>query len=595
MKKNLFKVCVFILTIMCFYTALSVDATGYTYDHNGKVIDSTEGFTVNETPYIYSSLGIASKDQFTSPSDLFVYTKDKTNDPETPYRTILYLLDAGDATKKTASTLFLLDTDLKVFSTVDTLILDPNNYTDAQLLAIKSNGSLLLDLKKTVVTTDDEGKETSTEVPVYSSIEDIRSHDTIEIKMNNASAVTRMYKTNSLPYTDYLYICDTGNNQILVLDNDSFDSENSTYDVVQVVTSPVDELGTTAFSPTKAAVDDAGRIYCTINGESNGIMQFSQDGTFARYIGTNKVTLSAWDIFWRNFSTEAQLSQQKSILPTNFTSITYKNQMIYTTSNAYTDTNSVKVATEMIKKINLSGDDAARRNGYNVPMGDVLYQVSKDTYGSYGPSTFVGITVNDYGVYTVVDSNRGRLFTYDNEGNLLYISGGTGSQFDKISNMPVAVQYLGENILVLDYTRKAILLFEPTDIAKVINKAVECEYEGRSEGYYDAEGNYVEGAFDYWVQVVDLNANYEFAYIGIGEHYNKLGQYKVAMEYFQLGYDAENYGKAYKQYRDGIIKKWFPTVFIVVLVTIVGLVIYNAIRRKKLGIKKEEDTGMGDE
>ena len=71
--------------------------------------------------------------------------------------------------------------------------------------------------------------------------------------------------------------------------------------------------------------------------------------------------------------------------------------------------------------------------------------------------------------------------------------------------------------------------------------------------------------------------------------------YKTAMYYFELGFDAEYYGKAYKQYRDGIIKRWFAPVVVTLIVLFVGLYIYKKIRRKKLGIKEEEITGIGDE
>jgi tetratricopeptide (TPR) repeat protein len=257
--------------------------------------------------------------------------------------------------------------------------------------------------------------------------------------------------------------------------------------------------------------------------------------------------------------------------------------MIYTTSYAlYNDAGVLTNDNVMIKKINPSGTDVLRRNGYTKPKGDNTYFKSNDGNGTYGPSKLDAIAVNDYGAYTVVDSARGRLFTYDNEGNLLYISGTGGSgdvstntQIDKITS-PVAIEYLGENVLVLDSRRQAIIIFEPTEIAKVINQAVKCEYEGRSDGEY-IEGVYVPGAYDYWKQVILLNANYEYAYVGIGKHYMNQKEYKTALENFKLGYDRLYYGKAYKQYRDSIIKKNFAWVAIVLLVIIVAAVVGKAI------------------
>ena len=127
-------------------------------------------------------------------------------------------------------------------------------------------------------------------------------------------------------------------------------------------------------------------------------------------------------------------------------------------------------------------------------------------------------------------------------------------------------------------------MFEPTDIAKVINKAIECKYNGLSDE-----------AYEYWTQVIQLIANYEYAYVGIGKHYMEAGEYKTAMENFKLGANAIYYSKSYKQYRDAKIKVWFPYVASGLIILVVGGAIFKRVRRKKLGIKEEEMTGMGDE
>ena len=416
------------------------------------------------------------------------------------------------------------------------------------------------------------------------TLDQLNAQNEMVLYMNGASCVYRGIASNSFPHTDYLYIADQANNQILVIDAKSYEEfagqpGKGTYEIKQIITSPISEIGTeVSFKPKKCVNDAAGRVYCICEGIGDGILEFSKMGTFDRYVGTNYVTLSAWEIFTRNFATEAQLDKFTSYQNTTFTAMVYKNNMIYTTSYAISTNDKI-----MIKKINPSGKDVLRRNGYNIPKGDLTYTQYNDDNGAYGASQFVGITVNDYGVYTVVDNKRGRLFTYDNEGNLLYISGGTGAQLDKII-IPIAVQYLGDNILVLDQKRKSIIVFEPTDIAKVINKAIECEYNGLNDE-----------AYEYWTQVIQLNANYEYAYVGIGKHYMEAADYQSAMENFKLGANAIYYSKAYKQYRDTKIKAWFPYVASGLIILIVGGAVFKRVRRKKLGIKEEEMTGMGDE
>ena len=587
MKKRYIKILSFILALLSFWTVATVDGLGYTYDHKGNVIYSTEGLTANQTPYIYSDFGIDEMNKLSNPTDLFVYEHHETGEK------ILYLLDGGNAKNNIQSRLFVMNDQLKVQQEFDHFVYNPNNFDDETLKAMKSFGKPVIGAREEGIEVTKDSNGVASIDSGFTSLEELKSQELVSLYLLGSSSVYRSYKRNSLPYTDYMYICDTGNNQVLVIDYESYDANLGTFEIVGIITSPTEELGSALFRPSKTIVDAAGRIYIILTDVSDGIMEFSAEGKFNRYIGTNYVKLTAWEIFWRNFSTESQLSGNNLILQTSFTGMAYKNNMIYATSYALKgDNNAITDDKNMIKKINPSGKDVLRRNGYTIPMGDFKYHRSRDGY-PYNPSNLECITVNDYGVYTVVDSNRDRLFTYDNEGNLLYISGGTGTQIDKISS-PKAIQYLGENLLVLDSDKKAVIVFEPTDIAKVINQAVKCEYEGRvNDEYINGELHY--GAAHYWEQVIELNANYEYAYVGIGKKYMNEKKYKDAMYYFELGFDADYYGKAYKQYRDGLIKEYFAPVAIVAFVLIIGWIIFSKIRKKKLGIKEEEMTGIGDE
>ena len=60
-KKLTIKLLIVALVLLATIGIVNVNATGYTYDHKGKVIYSTDGFTVNQTPYIYETLGIEAK------------------------------------------------------------------------------------------------------------------------------------------------------------------------------------------------------------------------------------------------------------------------------------------------------------------------------------------------------------------------------------------------------------------------------------------------------------------------------------------------------------------------------------------------------
>ena len=66
---------------------------------------------------------------------------------------------------------------------------------------------------------------------------------------------------------------------------------------------------------------------------------------------------------------------------------------------------------------------------------------------------------------------------------------------------------------------------------------------------------------------MELNGNYDLAYIGIGRSLLRQKRYEEAMEYFKLKHDAENYSKAFKQYR----KQWVEDHIVVIIVVLLLL------------------------
>jgi len=233
----------------------------------------------------------------------------------------------------------------------------------------------------------------------------------------------------------------------------------------------------------------------------------------------------------------------------------------------------------MIKKINPSGNDTLTKNGYSNPVGDVVTINVGTNLLLRGPSRFTGVAVNSYGIYTVSDEKSGRLFSYDDEGNLLYISAESGPELGNLNN-PVAIRYQGENILVLDKFSKAVIRFKPTDIAKVINRAVKYQYNGQ-----------LKEAAEEWKNVVSENPNYELAYVGIGKSLLNDGRYEDAMAFFQIGFNQTYYSRAYKSYRDQVIKENFPIVISMSAFAIVLLYGRGAFekKRKKFMIKLAGD------
>lgn len=568
------------IAIICLFTTLNAKAA-YTYSHDNKIISAPAGYSAT-IDGVYNVLSTAwggniNEKEFNSPEDLYIYKDEETNE-ET-----IYIVSSSNsidsATKVCYNTLFVFDGSLNYKEKYSKFEVIPDNFSNLELSKMKTR-------------VDENAPTTSALTSVYSfeKIKEIKEtpyeerseEQKLYIQLFKVSGVYRALRAkrdaNNViiegEYEDLIYLSDTGNNQVVILDAE-------TYKVVQVISAPTDQVfaGKT-FSPTKVVTDSAGRIYVISDGVYEGIILLSNKGEFMRFVGVNYTTMSFWDALWRNMATEEQRKQMTSILQTEFKNFTIDSQgFIYTVSRAVENTETGTIDdTAMIKRINQAGKDVLIRNGYSVPKGDL---VTIKTGANKGGSTFSGITVNEYGVYTVVDTKGGRLFTYDKEGNLLYVSAGKGSEVTDLEN-PVAVRYQGDNLLVLEKNNRVVIRYTPTEVGAMINKAVK----------YQSIGD-LESASEEWQNVINQNPNYELAYVGVGKTYLDSERYLDAMEYFKTGFNVEYYSKAYKLYRDDIVKRWFPYVMTLVFVGVVAKLGYSAY--KSIRFKKADESGFGEE
>ena len=562
--KTLF-VCV--LAIGCLLTASNTKAFGYIYDSDKKPIQSSPGLVVT-TDGVYNVNSTAwngkiAASEITDFSDLYVYNNGLEE--------IIYAVDAS------SNILFEFDSNLNFLNKITKFEVIPDNFTDSELISmntkIVSNGAKVSTALTNTKTNFWNFISEVKAVPYEQRTEDQKLY----IECLGLSSVYRTLRpeldennVKTGEYQDLIYLCDKNNAQILIVDA-------KTYQVVQVVKAPAGADFATKFAPSKMVTDSSGRMYVISDGVYEGIILMSYQGVFMRYVGVNYTALTFWQALTRNLKTEEQLAQETTILSTEFKNLTIDAAgFLYTVSRA--STNPITETTDdkaMVKRINQAGNDVLVRNGYEVPKGDLVTIL---TGNNRGGSQFSAITVNEFGVYTIADSKMGRLFTYDDEGNLLYISGGNGNEQTDINN-PVAVRYQGDNVLVLDKGNCSILRFKPTDFANSINRATRYQYYGDSES-----------AANEWANVITANPNYQLAYVGVGKSLLEAGRYQEAMAYFELGDDVAYYSRAYKKYRDGIIKEYFPIAMYVVLgVAVLGIGITVAKKMKKRNKDEEGD------
>lgn len=109
-----------------------------------------------------------------------------------------------------------------------------------------------------------------------------------------------------------IYVADTGNGRVVVLDGEGT--------LIQTITKPKSDILSTQFQfqPLKLTVDHVGRVYVVAQGVYEGIMQFDESGKFIGYVGTNKVERDYGEYIWRMLSTKAQRAQMVLFVPTEF-------------------------------------------------------------------------------------------------------------------------------------------------------------------------------------------------------------------------------------------------------------------------------------
>ena len=365
-----------------------------------------------------------------------------------------------------------------------------------------------------------------------------------------------------------IFIADKGNARILKLDND--------FNYIMEFGKPEDSSldKDLAFAPSKIVVDTAERVYAVAIGINKGLLKYESDGTFTNFHGEPPASYDFMDYIWKKFASQEQLMKMESFVPTEYSNA-YINEdgFIYACAQSVSETDLKGGTGENVRLLNLLGSDILVRNGVyydgKFPIYGDLYMGSGG--GMDGPSQFIDVTSFPNEAYVCLDKNRGRLFSYDNQGRMLFCCGGNGNMDGYFRN-PIALDHIDYDIYVLDQLDCAITVFTLTEFGELVFSAM----EKFDSGLYEA-------SLDDWNQVVKYDGNYDLAYIGIGRAYLRQKEYKTAMEYFKLKYDDENYSKAYRQYR----KIWVEEHIVVIVIVLLALFLVPMIIGKIKSIKYE--------
>ncbi len=301
------------------------------------------------------------------------------------------------------------------------------------------------------------------------------------------------------------------------------------------------------FLPLKVIANEAGTMYIICESNTNGIVQISpvDGGTFLGYFGTNRTDPSLWNIIWRSIQTDAQRAKSRGNIPA-----TPDNMAIDEKGLIYTVTRGEGYDT--LKRLNIAG----------------INMIEPDAYEEVPAAVAVGNHDNVF-----VASQMGYIYEYNNEGDLLFVFGGSddGQQRIGLSTKVEAIQVgTDDKIYVLDSDKAQIQIYEPTEFTNHLHNAL----------YLFSKGRYTESK-EPLTEVLRMNNLFDYANMAMGRALYKEENYHDAVYYARLAKDYEGYSDAFWEIRNNWLKRNLATVIIILFTLFVLKKIIDLLDKKK--------------
>jgi DNA-binding beta-propeller fold protein YncE len=351
-----------------------------------------------------------------------------------------------------------------------------------------------------------------------------------------------------------IYVYDNGNMLIADTDNGRLLLVSPDGTLIKKYNKPVSTLydNSYAFRPLKVYVNLIGQIYIINKDDYHGFIVIDEKNEFKGYVAPTKLPFDLRDKIISMFTTQAQkdkLGQKKPPMHTNFL-IDDENSIYVTT---------LRAETAQLQRFSTVGKNIFPNQGF---FGEKNADYVLKYYGKdFIVPEFTDLCVDPNGVVSILDSVSGRIYQYDNEGNILMVFGGTGTWKGKfIGATSLALDSAG-NIFVIDSTQSTVTQFKPTNFTETVHTALKLYYNG----------NYDESV-KYWKQVLDMNPTYPMAHAGMGDAYLHNEQYGIAMNEFKLAGNVQGYSDSFDQYLLLMIRKNFAFVFVGIIAFFVALV-----------------------
>ena len=361
---------------------------------------------------------------------------------------------------------------------------------------------------------------------------------------------------------DNIYIADNENSRVLICDYDG--------NVVREITKPTSEVydQKRTFLPQRVIADKAGNVYIVLGNITTGAAMFDPEGEFTGFYGANRVQPTAEIIgnyFTSLFMSEEKKARRARNVPTGITSFDIDGDFIFTCTSSSTQT------TDTVKKLNAAGNNIFAN--LDLSFGDYtpMYDTSQNKVLQ---PAIVDIDIAEDGNINCLDFTTGRVFQYDEDCNLLFITGTIAKQVGGFDHA-AALESHGNNLYVLDSQKDTVTIFTETEFGKIVHEAT----EKHNAGYY-------EEALGPWYEVLKRDGNYRRAYVGVASALLRQEDYEGSMKYAELADSPRIYNKAFEGYRMNYLKEHFGTiVFVLVLIAAAWIFISRKLKKRRLAIE----------